>query len=308
MSRETASSAGAPAPGRAAAEEAVKACYASWDQTYHADYYGDAAAYPPVHRTLVLDLLQAAGARSVLDAGCGPASILRQVADAGIEPYGFDLTAGMVDEARRVMHGRGFDAERIWSGSVCDAAAFDLAAHGGPETVDAAMCIGVLPHLRARDEPAVLANLVGAVRTGGLVVVEARNALFALFTMNRYTRDFVLGELLASAPGPLAEATRAGLDGMLRTDQPPLRRGADGDPGYDEVLSRTHNPLVLPRDMAAAGLVDVEVLFYHYHAAPPIFEGTDRDAFAAASRALEDPRDWRGHFMASAFLAVGRRP
>ena len=62
----------------------------------------------------------------------------------------------------------------------------------------------------ARDEPAVLANLVGAVRTGGLVVVEARNALFALFTMNRYTRDFVLGELLASAPGPLAEATRAG--------------------------------------------------------------------------------------------------
>ena len=35
----------------------------------------------------------------------------------------------------------------------------------------------------------MLANLRDAVRPGGLVAVEARNQLFALFTLNRYSRD-----------------------------------------------------------------------------------------------------------------------
>ena len=31
------------------------------------------------------------------------------------------------------------------------------------------------------------------------------------------------------------------------------------------------------------------------------------ELFRQASLAMEDPEDWRGHFMASAFLVVGRR-
>ncbi len=90
-------------------------------------------------------------------------------------------------------------------------------------------------------------------------------------------------------------------------DIPPLRRGSNGKPGYDEVLSRAHNPLVLREQMMGAGFRDVELLFYHFHALPPMLQKHMPDAFLANSLALENPRDWRGHFMASAFILAGKR-
>jgi hypothetical protein len=90
-------------------------------------------------------------------------------------------------------------------------------------------------------------------------------------------------------------------------DLPPLRKGKSSEPGYDEVLSRTHNPFVLREQARAAGLEEVEVLFYHYHCLPPMLENAVPRLFRTASLAMEDPKDWRGHFMASAFIVVGRR-
>ena len=66
-------------------EEAVRHCYSTWGGRYYDDYYGDAAAYPPVHRDILVGLLEEAGARSVLDAGCGPASFLRALSGRGME-------------------------------------------------------------------------------------------------------------------------------------------------------------------------------------------------------------------------------
>jgi hypothetical protein len=163
-----------------------------------------------------------------------------------------------------------------------------------------------------------LANLRDAVRPGGLVAVEARNQLFALFTLNRYSRDLFRDTLIdvgalqrqvADAGERAAlEKAMAVLDERFRLDLPPTRTGHAGEPGYDEVLSRTHNPFVLRQQALEQGLTDVEVLFYHYHALPPMLEGAAPDLFRRASLAMEDPRDWRGHVMASALVLVGRRP
>src|SRR5438445_5105523 len=109
---------------RVAKEAAVKACYSTWADNYHSDYYTEKAPYPPVHEALVRKLIVDAGSRSLLDAGCGPASMLRGLADLGIELYGFDLTPEMVGEARRVMAPLGVPEQHIWEGSVTDPAAF----------------------------------------------------------------------------------------------------------------------------------------------------------------------------------------
>ena len=92
------------------------------------------------------------------------------------------------------------------------------------------------------------------------------------------------------------------IDGMFRTDLPPVRTGKDGKPGYDEVLSRTHNPFEMRTLAEQLGLVDIEILFYHYHALPPMLEASIPKTFRASSLELESPRDWRGHFLASAFI------
>ena len=146
-----------------------------------------------------------------------------------------------------------------------------------------------------------------------LVAVEARNQLFALFTLNRYSYRFFLDELVHDKEllqGEEEAARRQVLDELgqrFRLDLPPVRGGKAGEPGYDEVLSRTHNPLVFREQFVAAGFRDIRVLFYHYHCLPPLCERTVPDLFHRRSLAMENPKDWRGYFMASAFVVAGVR-
>jgi 2-polyprenyl-3-methyl-5-hydroxy-6-metoxy-1,4-benzoquinol methylase len=298
--------------GQSDVEAAVKNCYSTWSDSYYRDYYQSEAAYPPIHTKIVRECLQKAGVRTLLDAGCGPASMLRDLDGLGIERYGFDLTPEMVDEARRVMASQGVPETNIWQGSVLDEKAFSPpVGHAG---YDAAICFGVFPHIPPSVDMRVLTNLTNSVRNDGLVMVEARNQLFALFTLNRYSRDFFLETLIklpelrqqasAEESSRLDEAVGL-LDQRFRLDLPPVRKGRADEPGYDEVLSRTHNPFELRAAAEKAGLRDVSVLFYHYHCLPPMVESLVPKLFRRASVALEDPTDWRGHFMASAFILVG---
>lgn len=297
---------------------AVRRCYSTWGSRYYDDYYSAESAYPPVHTDIVRELLRQNESRTVLDAGCGPASMLRDLELPGLQRYGFDLTPEMLDEGRRVLAAQGLDASRLWHGSVTEAPDYagpdDAPANG----YDAVICFGVLPHIPEASDDVVLGNLVNATASGGFIACEARNELFSLFTLNRYSRDLFRSTLiredaLAERVANDDERTRlnaalAELDDRFRMDLPPVRKGYEDEPGYDEVLSRTHNPFVL-RDLATRlGLVDVEVLFYHYHALPPMLESACPELFRRESVAMEDPTDWRGHFMASAFIVTGQKP
>lgn len=299
-------------------EQAVKACYATWSESYYSDYCSGGASYPPVHYALLQKLCAEAGASTLLDAGCGPASFLRGLAGSGMELYGFDLTPEMVSEGKRVFAGLGLDSARLWEGSVLDAGAYTppVASASVAAGFDGVVCSGVLPHIAPEADAVVLENLCRAVRPGGLVAVEARNALFALFTLNRYSMDFfreslirvdaLEQKLLPSQRAQLREALQE-LEHRFKMDLPPVRTGDAANPGYDEVLSRTHNPFELAALCRRTGLHDVRVLFYHYHCLPPMLAQFLGEPFLAESIAMEDPEDWRGHFMASAFIVTGVR-
>lgn len=298
-------------------EDSIRKCYSTWGSRYYPDYYQSKSAYPSVHTAIVRDLLQQNGAATVLDAGCGPASMLRDLDLPHLRRFGFDLTPEMLAEGRRVLASQGLPEDHLWQGSVLDAQSFRSGPPAAPEAYDAAICFGVLPHVPAEADLEVLRNLGNAVRPGGLVACEARNELFSLFTLNRYSREFFRSRLiqesvLLASAGDAAEsvaleAAVKSLDAQFRMDLPPMRKGYENEPGYDEVLSRTHNPFEM-RDLAVkAGLYDVEVLFYHYHVLPPMLENAIPALFRRASVAMENPRDWRGHFMASAFILVGRK-
>lgn len=296
-------------------EDVVKSCYTTWSETYFDEYYGANAAYPPVHRDLLKRLLLEAKVKSLLDAGCGPASFLRELTSEGIELHGFDLTPDMVVEARRVLGAFGIPSDHVWEGSVLDPASFKPTGARKAKLFDAAICVGVFPHIPEDTDTAAIKNLRDAVKKGGLVVVEARNQLFSLFTLNRYSYQFFIDELvraksLQKRAGSQAAKLALSLHSLQQQflmDQPPVRKGKEGDPGYDEVLSRTHNPLVLRQQFADAGFKEVRLWFYHYHCLPPMLQRYVPELFRAESLAMEDPEDWRGHFMASAFLIVGRR-
>jgi SAM-dependent methyltransferase len=297
-------------------EAAVQRCYSTWGTTYYDEYYGAAAPYPAVHADLIRHLLLEFNARTVLDAGCGPASLMRHLFNDDLDLFGFDLTAEMVDEGKRILRDVGRDPNRIWLGSVLEPGAFrGPPEHRFPDSYDAAICVGVMPHVASEHDTVVFTNLANALRRGGLAIVEARNQLFSLFTMNRPSYEFLYDQLIR-APDLLSRAAdqrsevEAALDDLktqFRMDLPPVRKGKSDEPGYDEIVSRTHNPLVARKQFEAAGFRDVRILFYHYHAVPPMLAAGFRELFLRASVAMEDPEDWRGHFMASAFLLVGSR-
>ncbi len=295
------------------AEAKVRQCYSTWDESYYNDYYASATAYPPVHVDIVRKQLQDFRPSRLLDAGCGPASMLRDLDNPGLDRYGFDLTPEMVAEAKRVMASQGVPSDHVWQGNVLDKAAF-LAPD--KKDFDTSICFGVLPHIPANLDKQVLENLSASVRKGGLVMVEARNKLFALFTLNSYSHDFFMNSLvdlplLKQAANPkeavLLDEVSAVIERHFRMDLPPIRKGKQDEPGYDEVISRTHNPFELSEVAKSIGLRDVSILFYHYHCLPPMVEAMIPEFFRKASLDLEDPFDWRGYFMASAFILVGYR-
>jgi 2-polyprenyl-3-methyl-5-hydroxy-6-metoxy-1,4-benzoquinol methylase len=298
---------------RAKIEADVRSCYSTWASDYFKNYYADPKAYPPVHLDIIRKLLVDSGAKTLLDAGCGPASMLCGLLDMGLDLYGFDLTPEMVEVARQVVGDAGVPASHVWEGSVAERPHFHQAGVT-PAAYDATICMGVFPHLSETIENKAIANLHSALKPGGTVAIEARNQLFALFTLNRYSFDLFCSELVRVPALRERVSDRASLDTVLeqmkerfRMDLPPIRGGKAGEPGYDQVLSRTHNPFELRKKVEEAGFRNVEVLFYHYHCLPPMFEHAMPEEFRKQSVAMEDPRDWRGHFMASAFIVTGVR-
>ena len=270
-------------------------------ETYYADYFRDPAAYPPVPPDLIRKLVRKSGARTLLDAGCGPASMLRNLVDLKLDLYGFDLTPKMVTTARDIMATLGLPQDHLWEGSVADASAFRRPGVT-PDTFEFAICIGVFPHVPESVEQEAMVNLRNAVRPGGLVAIEARNQLFGLFTLNRYSYELLPRRTqfrmpsLAAGGGDAATLTGVAeeMKERFRMDLPPTRKGKSGEPGYDQVLSRTHNPFTLKQKFEASGCENVRTLFYHYHCLPPMFEQAMPDQFRKLSVAMEDPTTGAG--------------
>lgn len=296
-------------------DQAVAECYSTWGKTYYDEYYGKKAPYPPVHTKMLRKLLHESGVKTLIDAGCGPASFLRDCFDFDMELYGFDLTPEMVLEGKRIFSEKKLSPERIWVGNILDQNSFTSTVDG-VKNYDAVVCGGVLPHIPAEEDVCVASNIFTALKPGGVCAVEARNQLFSLFTMNRYSYEFFVNELISLEK--LKKSTNVDhekindllceLRQSFHMDTPPIRKGKQDEPGYDEVLSRTHNPFTLRKIFEMTGFTDVKLMFYHFHAFPPLLEKYMPEIFLERSLDMEtNPEDWRGYFMASAFYVVGRK-
>jgi 2-polyprenyl-3-methyl-5-hydroxy-6-metoxy-1,4-benzoquinol methylase len=297
-------------------EKAVAHCYSTWGESYYEEYYGKNAPYPPVHVGLLRGILNKYSARNLIDVGCGPASFLREIFDLPIKLYGFDLTPEMITEGKRIFKEQGIPENQLWMGSALNSDDYKKAPAGAPKSYDAAICGGVLPHIAEKDDELLIKNIANCVKPVGVICIEARNSLFSLFTMNRYSYEFIQNELIQGeklkAKYPeRTDALNAAYEEMKNQfcmDMPPIRKGKETEPGYDEVLSRTHNPLVLKDFFEKLGLINVTINFYHFHALPPMLSKFAKDLFIEESLKIENPTDWRGYFMASAYYITAIKP
>ena len=279
--------------------------------TYHEQYDPDLlwanAEYPAnlFRLQLVARLLQEAGARSVYDLGAGEATPMIKLHRAlGMDVAGSDLSPEMVRLGRENLERHGLDAGLISHVDAQDEAAVRAERSLRGES-DAVIALGVIPHVT--DDAAFVRSMSWFCRPGGTLLLQFRNSMFSMFTLNRLTKEFILDELLAPVPQEFKDAVAADLDTRLAVDMPPVRRRDDGY-GYDEVLSRFHNPFELADVVRAEGYTDVRFHWYNYHPTYPMIRGQFEDrAYREAQMALEQEGTWRGMFLCSAGVIEATR-
>lgn len=272
---------------------------ASYADQYDPDKLWTNEEYPANYfrLQLVKRLLTAAGSKSVYELGCGDATPLVRIAADGIGVAGNDVSPEMVRFARANLTAAGLDPDLVTLLDVQDPEAMH-AEQQLRGLFDAVIAMGVIPHVR--DDHAFVASMDGFLRPGGHLLLQFRNSLFSMFTFNRLTKEFVLDELLAPVSPAIKDVVATDLDARLAVDKPPLRTRPTGD-GYDEILSRFHNPFELAEVVRAQGYSDIRYHWYNYHPAYPMLASQiDPKAYRQAQMDLEGDTSWRGMFLCSA--------
>jgi len=289
-------------------KKAVENHYDVAANRYHEQYERDrlydlSASYPANYfrLQLLLNSFFSKGIKRVIEVGVGEGTPLSTLGKAGIDIWGFDISAHMVKKSKENMVKNGMDPNQIFWGDIQDPATYAHALKDGQ--FDGLMAMGVMPHIGNDDM--VLRNISRLVRPGGSVFIEFRNKLFSLFSFNRYTADFILNDLLAGVNSEIKDAVRKDLDSRLKMDMPPIRdKMEDSDaPGYDAIMSRFHNPFEVSELFRKLGFRDIRLLWYHYHPALPHLEKNMPELFRREAIRLEhESSGWRGYFLCSAFV------
>jgi 2-polyprenyl-3-methyl-5-hydroxy-6-metoxy-1,4-benzoquinol methylase len=271
---------------------------ASYSEQYDRANLLTSDEYPANYFRLQLVIQRAAdlGLQSIFDLGMGDGSPLASMAEMGLRVGGCDLSPEMVKVAQDVFIARGLDPAPLFLGDIQDANTLVRGVAQGP--FDAVMALGVLPHVRSEQE--VIRNMSMFIEPGGTMFLQFRNSLLSLFSFNRLTMEFILDDLLATVPSSVKDAVRAELEPRLAMDKPPARTGTPEAPGYDEILSKFHNPLELADLVESEGFTNLRFHWYNYHPAPPMLRDSLGSAFRHAAMNLEHEDSWRGMFLCSA--------
>lgn len=282
----------------------VSAHYDAVAADYHRQYQRDefltSENYPANYMRLqiLVNRLAQLGARRVYEVGVGEGTPLVTLARMGFDVAGCDISDAMVAAAKSRLKEADLDPGVVQWADVQDS--ITLADHLRGGRFDAVIAAGVLPHIRSDD--VLLQNVRMLLRPNGTAFIEFRNKLFSLFTFNRHTKEFILDDLLRDVDSDVRDAVSRELTPRLAVDHPARRdRLEGGEPGYDAILSRFHNPFELLDTFAANGFRDCRIHWYHYHPAPPMMESQIGSSFRDNALRLEhEASGWRGYFLCSA--------
>lgn len=269
-------------------------------QQYQRDNLQAGRKYPQNYYRMqwLAQKLATLGATSVFEIGVGEGTPLATLGRMGLRVAGCDISEKMVGHTKEKFEQAGLDPSHIQWGDVQDSLTLVNQVALGP--FDALFAFGVMPHVE-KDNVA-LNNMKMFVRKGGRVFIEFRNKLFSLFTFNRYTKEFILDDLLADVASDVKDVIAAELDKRLAVDLP-KKRMVDGV-SYDEIRAKFHNPFEVLEMFEREGFRDPKLFWYHFHAGMPMLEEGMKQRFweEASKLELNGTAWWRGLFLCSAFV------
>ena len=289
----------------------VKVHYDGSAPTYHEQYDPELvwknAEYPANFFRIqkVIEILRSKGAKSVYEFGAGEASpMVRIHEELGIRVEGNDLSPEMVRLGKENLTAHNIDPGWLEEVDVTDLDAL-AAERDRVGAFDAVIALGVIPHVE--DDAAFVEAMSMFLKPGGTLILQFRNSMFSMLTFNRLTKELILEELLVDVPADIQEVVAQDLNARLAVDKPPMRTRADGH-GYDEILSKFHNPFELSELVKSRGFHDLGYRWYNFHPAYPMLAGSiDSKKYREAQIALEADKSWRGMFLCSAGMIIATK-
>ena len=247
-------------------------------------YQNDFNEYPDqrIRLDISKEILKKNKVKSILDVGCGSCVPLFELAKEGFTIKGIDINPEMIKTGKVFLKSKGVNPELV-SCNILDNLKID-------NKFDCVLNLGAFPHTKDDDRELELHSKF--LKKKGKLIMELRNELFGMFTFNSYTMKF-FDKLIPNMPETVREFFKKRF--LLGEPQAHFT-----DPYY-KTNPRLHNPLTIGNILKRNGFELDQIYFYHYHYLPPVFE-KDYPDFNQKSLKLEEPSDWRGNFLASAFV------
>lgn len=229
--------------------------------------------------------------KKIIDAGCGSGMPLIDIKKRGFNIIGYDKAKNMVSEAKENLKKNKLSPDLVFHDD------FENPKKIKNNSVDCILGMGAFYY--AKNVNKTLLNQKKKLKKNGRLIFSLRNRLFDVATLNNYTKIF-LDQIYEVKK--LKKQWKKRYKNLTKnfSDRKKFNfKNIDEKGVYNHI---PHNPLTINQEMAKLGLSVEGIYFYHFHAFPPEFENYDAHYFRKVSWKMENPLDWRGFFLASAFV------
>lgn len=232
-----------------------------------------------------------------LDFACGGGSLLLKMLKFGIKAKGIEKHDELYQLARKRLEENNFNTANIIQGSIKDLDKLPK------NSFDFIVLMGIFQYLSPQQRNQLYAKIYRLLKPKGHMVATFQNALFDLFTFNKYTIDFFQEKIFK----PLKLDKSMGQE--IITDLKSLITHPD-KPDYspkiarDNIYVETTNPLTISEELANHRFILLQKYFYSFFPLPRLMESKYKKQFEKFKKQFEVTRskEWYGHFMANAFV------
>lgn len=255
-----------------------------WNEYFKKEKHGYAHSIK-----IVKQIIKQNDIKSIFDIGTGDATPMIEYLKLGVYVQGIDFAENSIKIAKENLKNSGCDASLVKLA--------DINNYLPKRKFDCVLGIGVFPHLN--DPKRILKSLTKNLNKNGTMIISFRNPIFCMFSLNEYSYEFFTRDLIKmDSLKEFKPKVKQFLKSKLSTPTTNLEVG---------MLSRFDNPFTIHEMFEQIGMQIQKIHFFHYHAMPPIFEKDNSELFNKISYKLEDSNDWKGYFMASAYIVEAKR-
>ncbi|MDO8530046.1 MAG: class I SAM-dependent methyltransferase, partial [bacterium] len=229
---------------------------------------------------------------TALDFGCGGGGLLLKMLKLGVKAKGVEKGHELFQLAQQRLEESGFDKGNIIEGSIKELDTLPK------NSFDFIILMGVLQYLSPGLRSELYAKIHRLLKPGGHMVATFQNALFDMFTFNKYTVNFFEEHFFK----PLALDKKLGPN--IVKDLESLITNP-GKPDYspkiarDNIYVKTTNPLTIGDELANYKLKLLQKYFYSFFPLPRLLENKyDKNQLGKFKKQFEVKRstEWYGHF------------